>query len=560
MKTYTLINQLFGKHITHCVLFSVFINLANLAPSIYMLQVYDRVLPSRSNETLIMLTVLSAYFLIAQAALDYLRGRLLAEAAMHLEQNTSTLAIQKHLQDKIAIKKQPSHPLLKDIATLRHFIGSHSLIALLDAPWFIFYLLVIYWFHPLLGNIALAGTVLLVMLALLSEHGSKQFVQTSLQLTRQASQMIDDAYQHSQVICSMHMQAAIIGRWQQRQQQINSATQTFGKLAGKISTHSKLIRQLLQIAMMGAGAYLVINQHLSSGVMLASTIILGKALTPVESLTGSWKTIVQAMMALRNLSPLLDTSASKPPILPSTIAGHLNVENVTIFGQRPDIQILRNISLHLEAGKQLAIIGPNGSGKTTLARVLAGATYCDTGSVRLDGINYANGATPQMGQHIGYLPQDLSLLSGTVAENISRFDLADTDHDKIIAASRMAGAHEMILKLPSSYETIIGAGGIQLSGGQLQRIALARALYGQPALVVLDEPNAYLDHDGEQALQDTLLQLKKQGVTTIIITHRPSLTQHADQLLIMNAGRIERFGNRAEILTSPPSSHQVSHA
>lgn len=558
MKTYSLIHQFFGKHITHCILFSVFINLANLAPSIYMLQVYDRVLPSRSNETLIMLTLLAAYFLAAQAILDYLRGRLLTEAAMQLEQTISTQAIQQHLSDKISIKKQPDYPLLKDIATLRHFIGGHSLIALLDAPWFIFYLLVIYWFHPLLGNIALAGSLLLVTLALLSEHGSKQFVQISQPLTRRASQMIDDAYQHSQVICSMHMQPAIINSWQQQQQQINTVTRTFGKLAGKVSSHSKLLRQLLQIAMMGAGAYLVIDQHLSSGVMLATTIILGKALAPVESLTSSWKTIVQAMMALRNLSPLLAPPTSKPATLPSALDGHLSVENITIFGQRPDIQILKNISWRLEAGKQLAIIGPNGSGKTTLARVIAGATYCDTGSVRLDGINYANGTIPQMGDHIGYLPQDLSLLSGTVAENISRFQPAD--HDKIIAASRMAGAHEMILKLPSSYETLIGEGGIQLSGGQLQRIALARALYDQPALVVLDEPNAYLDHDGEQALQATLLQLKTQGTTTVIITHRPSLTQYADQLLVMNAGRVEKMGSRADILAVTHPTLQANHA
>jgi len=526
-------------------LFSLVINLLLLVPPLYMLQVFDRVLASRSGETLFVLTVAAVAALGVMALLDVLRARLLAVAGAALDRGLGPRVLDGLIAQTARLSGAAHLNGLRDVNTLRGFLGGTGLMTLFDAPWLPFFLLVIFLFHPLLGAIALAGALLMLLLAWLNERFTREPLERAQAEARRAARFIDANVRNAEVVSALGMLPAVTRRWGV----LNDAAlveQARAARAGSFfSGSTKFARQFIQLAMLAGGAYLVVAQDVTAGVMIAATILLGRALAPVETLVAGWRNLVDARIAWRRLDQLLKDS---PPAEPGTELpapqGRLEVERAVFgLGDKP---ILRGVSFKLEPGEALGLIGPSASGKSTLARLVVGVWKARAGVVRLDGADVATWPRDRLGPHIGYLPQDVELFGGTVAENIAR--LGEPADAEVIRAAQRAHVHEMILRLPKGYDTEIGEGGQALSPGQRQRIALARALYGNPRLVVLDEPNADLDSEGEEALLGALHGLKADGVTLVIIAHRPSMLRGVDKMLVLRDGLVDRFGPRSEIM------------
>jgi PrtD family type I secretion system ABC transporter len=524
-------------------LFSLAINLLLLVPPLYMLQVFDRVITSRSQETLFALSVAALAALALMACLDALRARLLAVAGIALDRMLGPRVLEGLLS---RLHGTDFASGLRDVNTLRSFLVGNGVMAIFDAPWLPLFILIIFFFHPLLGVIAVAGAMTMWLLAFLNERFARRPLERVQAESRRASRFIDASARNSEVIGALGMLPAVTRRWARLndaalREQIQATT-----IGGRFSSGTKFARQLIQTAMLAAGAYLVVEQHVSSGIMIAGTILLGRALAPVEMLVASWKGLVEARAAWKRLNELLTKNPAAAPATDLPVpAGRLDVERVAF--SLKDRAIIRGASLGLAPGESLGIIGPSASGKSTLARLLVGVWKPASGTVRLDGADVASWPREKLGPHIGYLPQDVELFTGTVAENIAR--LGEPDPAAVILAAQRAHVHELILRLPKGYDSEIGEGGQALSPGQRQRIALARALYGNPRFVVLDEPNANLDHDGDQALLRTLHGLKEEGVTLVIIAHRPSLLGSVDKMLVLRDGAVEAFGPRSEIMS-----------
>jgi PrtD family type I secretion system ABC transporter len=526
-------------------LFSLAINLLLLVPPLYMLQVFDRVLASRSGETLVMLSVAAIGALLVMALLDVVRTRLLAAASVALDRSLGPRVLDGLLAQTARLSGAAYLNGLRDVSALRGFLAGPGLMTLLDAPWLPFFLLVIFLFHPLLGVIAVAGALAMVTLAWLNERLSRGPLERVQAQARRAGRFIDVSVRNAEVVSALGMLPAVTRRWQQLNDAALLEQLRAGGLGGVFAGWTKFTRQFIQMAMLAAGAYLVVTQDVTAGVMMASTILLGRALAPVETLVAGWRGLVEARGAWARLDQLLKATPVADPgtELPAP-AGKVEVERLFFgFKEKP---VLRGVSFSLAPGEALGLIGPSASGKSTLARLVVGVWRPASGAVRLDGADVAAWPREQLGPHIGYLPQDVELFGGTVAENIAR--LAEPDDAAVVRAAQRAHAHEFILRLPKGYDTDIGEGGQALSPGQRQRIALARALYGSPRLIVLDEPNADLDHDGEEALLRTLQALKEAGVTLIVIAHRPSLLRGVDKMLVLRDGAVERFGTRSEVM------------
>jgi len=528
-------------------LFSLCINMLLLAPSLYMLQVFDRVISSRSNETLVMLTLVTAGALVVMAMLDLLRARLLAAAGVALDALLGPRVLDGLLDNAAKLGGTEYVHGLRDVSILRGFLTGSGIFALFDIPWLPFYILVIFIFHPLLGVVALVGATLLLVLAYFNEKLTREPLERLQNGTRRASRYIDTSLRNAEVVSGLGMLQAVTRRWAAMNADVQKLQVETSHVAGSMSGVTKFMRQFVQIAMMCAGAYLVIDQHVTGGVMMAATIILGRALAPVEMLIGGWKSLVEARSAYARLDALIAAQAARPDTtaLP-TPEGRLAVERLVFAAKGADKAIIKGVGFDLAPGESMGLIGPSASGKSTLARLVIGVWKPLSGAVRLDGADVALWPRDRLGQHIGYLPQDVELFSGTVAENIAR--LGEPDDEAVIGAAKRANAHDMILRLPQGYDTQIGEGGAALSGGQRQRIGLARALYGNPRLVVLDEPNANLDGEGEAALTQAMAGMKQDGVTQIVITHRPSILSGVDKLLVLREGLVELFGPRAEVL------------
>lgn len=538
-------------------IFSLAINLLLLAAPLYMLQVFDRVVTSRSHETLLMLTIAAVTALVAMAALDAVRARLLAAAGLALDRRLGPRVLQRLLEGARAPGGEESAPSLRDVGALRSFLAGPGVIALFDAPWLLFFLVIIFLFHPLLGAIALGGALLMGLLAGLNERLTRRALEDARSAGRRAGRFIDAGLRNLEVIAALGMLPGIAGRWQRLNDEAIGHQATASAAASSFSAAIKLARQLVQIAMLGAGTYLVIEQRASAGVMIAATILLARALQPVETLVASWRSVVEARAAWRRLrggpagaapAPAVHLSPNLPvpaAVLPP-VRGALEVERVTFTVPGRDAPLLRGASFRLAPGEALGVIGPSAAGKSTLARLLVGVWRPAAGAIRLDGMDVAAWPREQLGPQVGYLPQDVELFAGTVADNIARFEAADAA--AVLRAAERAGVHELILRLPKGYDTDIGENGAALSAGQRQRVALARALYGSPRLVVLDEPNASLDHEGEVALLAALETLKAEGVTVVIVAHRPSLLRGVDKFLVLREGAVEAFGPRTEIL------------
>jgi len=542
-------------------LFSVAVNLLMLVPALYMLQLFDRVITSRSSETLLLLTIAAVIALAIMAALDSLRARLLAVAAAGLDRQLGPQVLEGVVAQAARLGGSDYAIGLRDARTLRGFLVSPGILGLFDAPWLPLFLVVVFLMHPLLALVGLAGAAGMILLAALNERFTRRPLERAQAEARRASRFVEAGVRNAEVITALGMLPALARRWSALTENALREQAQAGTLGNSFSAATKFARQLVQVAMLAAGAWLVVEQQVTPGVMIAASIILGRALAPVELLVGSWRTLVEVRAAWGRLERLLGTG---PRIDAGTDLpdpkGALSVERVAFALKPGDKPILRAVSLTLDAGESLGLIGPSGAGKSTLARLLVGVWAPQAGAVRLDGADVANWPRRRLGPRIGYLPQDVELFGGTVAENIAR--LEEVDSAAVIRAAQRAGVHELILRLPNGYDSDVGESGSALSPGQRQRIGLARALYGEPRLVVLDEPNSNLDSEGDEALLRTLRDLKQSGVTTVVIAHRPSLLGGVDKLLVLRDGAIELFGPRAEVMTrvTRAAPHQVGAA
>jgi PrtD family type I secretion system ABC transporter len=532
----------------YAALFSLVMNLLLLVPALYMLQIFDRVIAGRSNETLILLTISVGVALVVMMTLDVLRARLLAAGGLLLDSWLGPTVV-RTLYDR-ARRPGSTEPVngLSDVAALRGFLTGPGVLALVDAPWFPIYLIVIFLFHPLLGAVATAGALVLLGLTVINERLTRPPLERLQAQGRRASRLIDAGLRNAEVVSALGIADDLTRRWQAQNDQVLDLQHQASRRATAMSGLTRFLRQSLQVMMLGVGAYLVIDRHVSSGVMIAATILLGRALAPVETLIAGWKNLVDARSALRRLDALLAANAGTESTQLPAPEGRLVLDRV-IFGvkgrERP---IIAGISFELAPGQSLGIVGPSASGKSTLARLAVGVWEPSMGTVRIDGSDLSTWPRERIGPFIGYLPQDIELFAGTVAENIAR--MGEVDSDAVVEAAQQARAHEMILRLPEGYDTPVGDGGALLAGGQRQRIGLARALYRRPRLVVLDEPTSHLDGEGEEALAAALRDLKQQKATLILITHRPSLLQNADidKVAVLKAGALELFGTRSEIM------------
>lgn len=527
--------------------FSLAINLALLAPSLFMLQVYDRVLVTRSVETLVMLVALAAATLAAFAALDHVRARLLMATGMAAERQLGpailSRAIAGHARGDSALAKDG----LRDLATVRGFLAGPAIVALFDAPWAVIYLGLIAAFDVRLGLLGLASAVLLLALTALNDRRLRAGLADVNDGARAAQCFADRCVAHAEVVTALGMGATMARRWSAQTLAVQQRSLAATAIAGVLQAGSRGFRQMVQVLMLALGAWIVIREGASPGVMIAATIILGRALAPLEQLIASWHALAEVRVAHARLAGLLAQpaeGAAGATGLPRP-QGRLQAENLGYTAPASGRVLLRQVGFTALPGEILAIVGGSGAGKTTLARLLVGVLKPGAGHVRIDGADTQQYEPCALGAALGYLPQDVELFPGSVADNIARFGEGDVS-TAVIDAARAAGAHELILRLPKGYDTPVGEAGRWLSGGQRQRVALARALYGEPALVVLDEPDASLDAEGEDALVAALAGAKTRGAAVVVVTQRRRLLAIADKVLVMNDGCIERTAVRSE--------------
>ena len=531
--------------------FSLVVNVLLLTPALFMLQMFDRVLTSRSTETLIMLLVLAVGALIFMAYLDMIRARLLTAAAVTLEKHLGPDVLGEMIRRSASPGRGEALHGLRDVNTLRAFLTGPGIVAIFDAPWVPVYLIIIFLFHPWLGILALVGALFLLTLAIANERFSRRPLEAMQLDTRSAGRFAEQSLMNAEVARALGMEGGLARGWAALSRKSLENQLRASRAGSALTSFTRFTRQVLQVAMLSTGAFLVIEQQTTSGVMIAATILLSRALAPVESAIAGWKGMVDARSAYARLQKLLEPTAQVEATteLPAP-SGAVSVERV-VFGFRgQDRPVIKQISFEVPAGQALAIVGPSAAGKSTLARLIVGLWKPAVGVVRLDGADISSWPRERLGPYVGYLPQDVELFSGTVSQNIAR--MGDVDSAAVIEAARQAHVHELILRLPQGYDTPIGEAGAFLSAGQRQRVALARALYGKPKLVVLDEPNSNLDGEGEAALIEAIRRMKAEGTTVIIVTHRGRLLTGMDRILVLREGMIEKLGTPAEIFAAAP--------
>jgi len=529
--------------------FSLVVNILMLAPALFMLQVFDRVLTSRSLETLVMLLALVIGALLFMAYLDMIRSRLLTAAAVTLEKRLGPRVLGEMIRRSAAPGGGDAMHGLRDVNSLRAFLTGPGILAIFDAPWVPVFVLIIFLFHPWLGILALFGAVTLFILAIANEKLSRRPLEAMQVESRKAGRFAEQGIVNAEVARTLGMVDGLARGWEGHSRKGLEYQLQASRAGSMLTSTTRFLRQSLQIVMLATGAYLVIKQEATAGVMIAATLLLSRALAPVESAIAGWKGMVDARSAYARLQKLFEPDGRAEAVteLPPP-KGNVNVERV-VFGFRgQDRPVIKQISFDVPAGQSLAIVGPSAAGKSTLARLIVGLWKPAVGVVRLDGADISSWPRERLGPYVGYLPQDVELFAGSVSQNIAR--MGEVDSAAVIEAARQAQVHDLILRLPQGYDTPIGEGGAFLSAGQRQRVALARALYGKPRLVVLDEPNSNLDGEGETALIEAIRRLKTDGVTLIIITHRGKLLTSMDRILVLRDGTIDKLGPPAEIFAS----------
>ena len=530
-------------------LFSGMVNLLMLAGPLYMLQVYDRVLSSRSVPTLIALSIFLVGAYAFQGVLDLIRSRVVVRSAAVLDQRLALAVHSAVIRLSVASRHPGDGPQpVRDLDAIRGFLTGAGPIAIVDLPWVPIFLAICFLIHPWLGVASTIGAVTLFTMTLLTERASRAPAKVLAQDAGRRSIMVEAQRRGGETILAMGMGGALAQRWAGVNNRYIAASASLSDVAGGFGSASKVLRLLLQSVILGLGAYLVIRQEMTAGAMVAASIMMGRALAPIETAIANWRAFIGARQAITRLSEALTRAAPKRELtsLPRPERS-LEVEHVAMVapgGQKP---VIANVRFGLKAGQAVGIIGPSGAGKTSLVRALVGIWRPAKGCVRLDGAALDHWDPDLLGQHIGFISQTVELFDGTISENIARMNVKP-DADAVLRAAKAAGAHELILRLPNGYDTPIGEGGEALSGGQRQRVALARALYGDPFLIVLDEPNSNLDNEGEMALRQAIANLKTRGAIVVLIAHRPSVLAVCDHILVLANGEQKDFGSRDEIM------------
>lgn len=530
------------------MIFSVFCNLLLFVGPVYMLQIYDRVLSSRSEGTLLALTVIAIFLLLTYSGLDALRSRILVRAGYKFDENLNSPLFKAALGSALAQRSTAPASTLRDMDNVREFWTGSGVITLCDAPFAPLFVAICFLFHPYLGIIAMIGAILLFLLALANELATRDSLKEAGRRSSEAAHYATSSMNNVEVIHALGMHRAIHQCWADRHVEALRFQARASDWAGLIMSTTKFIRQSLQIFILGAGAWLAIHGEISPGMMIAASIMMGRALAPVEQSVGQWKAFMGARNAWARLEALFNGAGQQPERTPLPAPkGRLAAEALFVGSGPGTKPILRNIQFEISPGEVLAVIGPSAAGKSTLLRAMVGVWEPMSGVMRLDGSDLRHWDPERLGEHIGYLPQDIELFSGTVAENIARFRKGD-DPELAVKAAMMAGAHPLVQQLPNGYDTPVGEMGASLSGGQRQRIGLARAMYGAPGLLVLDEPNAHLDRHGEQVLLAAIKRCKEQGTTVVFATHTPNLLASADKILALKDGGVHMFGPTKEVV------------
>lgn len=528
---------------------SCIINLLYLTGSIFMLEVYDRVLPSRSVPTLIGLVLLAAGLYLAQGVLDLIRGRVLGRIGTALDESLNGRVFDTIVRLPLTVgRRNEGLQPLRDLDNVRAFLGSQGPSAFFDLPWLPLYLAICFAFHVLIGVTALAGAIVLVILTLVTEYLTREPAKQAMGLAAQRNDLATASRRNAEVLVAMGMAGRLLQRWSETNEKYLAGNQRASDVAGGLGAIAKVLRMMLQSSVLAVGAYLVIHQEATAGIIIASSILSGRALAPVDLAIAHWKSFVTARQSWRRLNQLLQAMpARSAPTLLQPPANRLSVEGISIAAPGDQKVVVQDVTFALSAGQGLGIIGPSASGKSSLVRALVGVWRPGRGHVRLDGAALDQWSSDELGRHIGYLPQDVELFAGTVAQNICRFD-PQASADGIIAAAKDAGVHDMIIKMRDGYDTQVGEQGAALSAGQAQRVALARALYGNPFLIVLDEPNSNLDTEGDEALTRAVRAARGRGAIVVVVAHRPIGIEAVDQILVMKDGRMQAFGPKETVL------------
>lgn len=516
------------------------------ATPLYMLQVYDRVLTSRNEMTLVMLTLLAVGALAVFGVLELIRSRVLVRAGQRLDNLLSSQTFLSAFKWTMRDQRGGHAQALRDLDQVREFMTGAGLIALCDAPWVPLFIGLIFLFHPLLGVVALVAAIVIFALATANEFATRNPLRAASKASNGANTFAETTLRNAQAAAPMGMMPNLIQHWQDQHQNVMRHQSQASDRAGIVLATSKALRMIFQVAMLGTGGYLVLQEATTPGTMIAASIVMGRALAPVEQAVGQWRNFVNARTAYERLRQTLATAEQPTGMSLPAPTGRVTADRVTVVPPGGTVPVVRGVSFEIAPGEFFGIIGPSGAGKSSLARTLLGVWRPATGSVRLDGASISDWDDTELGPHIGYLPQDIELFDGTVAQNIARF--GPIDHEQVVMAAKSAGAHETILRLADGYDTPVGPGGAALSGGQKRGVGLARALYGDVRFVVLDEPNANLDHDGEQYVLSALDKLKARGVTTVVITHRVQLLRASDRIMTLQDGTVSAIGARDEIV------------
>ncbi|EBG2396967.1 type I secretion system permease/ATPase [Salmonella enterica subsp. salamae] len=529
-------------------IFSAFINILMLVPSVYMLQVYDRVLLSRNEVTLLMLTLIMLGMLGMMALLEYVRSIIAIKIGRHFDMQLNTrvytATYEANLKNNSSLD---ARVMLNDLINLRQFLTSSALFTFFDVPWFPIYLLVMFLFSPWLGLFALVGALVLIVLAVTNEILSGPPLSEANRLSIMSGNMAGNTLRNSEVIGSMGMLFNLRTRWFILHEKFIHNQLIASERTARLTSLTKFVRLALQSLVLGFGGWLAIDGYITPGMMIAGSILMGRTLSPIEQVINVWKNWSSAKMAYQRIVSILEkypvnhAGMSLPPPV-----GNLSVENVSAIPAGSKNTVLNNVSFSIQPGDVLGIVGPSASGKSTLARLLVGVWSVNEGTVRLDNADISQWNKDELGEYIGYLPQNVGIMTGTIAENISRFN--EVISEKVIEAAKLVGVHELILSFPNGYDTLIGNGGIKLSGGQTQRIGLARALYGDPSIIILDEPNASLDDAGEKALNQAIKSLQQKNKTVVLITHRANLLSTTNKILLLVDGTVQAFGPAPQIL------------
>ena len=536
-------------------LFSMVANLLMLAPTLYMLQVYDRVLVSRSELTLIFVSLITLYLFGVMAFSEWARSRLLVRIGVRLDAALGTRVFNASFEANLSRSGAAAQRSFQDLIELRQFITGNGTLAFFDVPWMPVYLAVLFFLHPFLGWVALAFTLVQLALAWFGHRNTVAPADAASKAGQAANLFLQTKLRNTEVVESMGMLGGLQKRWAERHAHYMEQQGASQALSHRISAISKWVRYCQQSFALAAGALLVIDGQLTAGAMIAANVLMGRALAPIDQLVGTWRGFLSARNAFERLESLLEAHPERDPALTRVAPrGALRLQQVVASAPGRKEPILKGVDLQADVGTVTVVLGPSGSGKSTLARVLMGIWPDVRGEVLLDERPLSGWDRAELGPHVGYLPQDVEMFDGTIAENIARF--SDVDSEKVIAAARSAGLHEMILRFPKGYDTPMGEAGGLLSGGQRQRVGLARALYGNPAVIVLDEPNANLDDAGEAALMQAVREFKAKGRTIFLITHRPGAIAVADQLVVLQDGRVQAQGPRDAVLAQLQAHRQ----